>query len=70
MLLRSSTVWKVFHKKLYGETPPLTVKSAAPFDAPLQVTLVPEIEVTSGVGSVIINDWVSVQPFASVTVTL
>ena len=34
----SSVVAPLLHAKLYGETPPITVKSIAPLSVPVQVT--------------------------------
>jgi Ni,Fe-hydrogenase III component G len=55
---------------VYPAVPPLTVKSIAPVDPPLQATLVTDVERFNAVGCVIVALVVAVQRFASVTVTV
>ncbi len=66
----SSVTALLLHTKVYGAVPPVTVKSAAPFVPPLQLTLVATPAAESTVGSVIVTEVVAVHPPASVTVTV
>jgi hypothetical protein len=61
----------LFQEKEYVGVPPVAEAVAPPFANPLHVTLLSITALEkSSVGSVIVMDAVSVQPFASVTVTV
>jgi hypothetical protein len=55
---------------VYAGVPPITVEVMLPLHTPKQETFVTEPEMMIGVGSVMMNVCVVVQPFASVTVTV
>ena len=65
----SSVVAVLFHSKLYGAVPPVTVKSTVPLLPPLQLTPVATILADSpAVGCVTVKLCVAVHPLVSVTV--
>jgi hypothetical protein len=60
----------VLHTKLYGATPPVALTVIAPFCAPQSALVVVEEIVIVEVTTLMVTDWIVVQPFASVAVTL
>ena len=61
----------LLQEKVYGVVPPVAVENADPVVSPLQRTLLITVEVIDRTtGSVIVTVSVSVQLFASVTVTV
>jgi hypothetical protein len=60
----------LFHKYVYGDVPPVTDTATAPVEFVRQtIWVVPEMLAASKAGCVMAYDAVSVQRFASVTVT-
>ena len=58
------------HKKVYGPVPPVGATVAMPLHAPKQVTFVLVPFGSNGAGCVMMEFCVTVQPFASVTVSV
>ena len=66
-----AVVAELDHKYVYGMVPPVALAVAPPSEKPLQLTLLSTtLAADNAAGSVIVVDELSVQPFASVTVTL
>ena len=71
-LVAVAEVWPLFHKYVIVPVPPVPAAVAVPSEAPKQETLVDALIVTATAlaGCVMVTVAVSVQPLASVTVTV
>ena len=68
--VRSCVVMPPVQKYVYGETPPLTVRSMEPVEEPLHNTFTCVVLKAKAGGCVIVTAVVAVQPLLSVTVTV